>query len=85
MTGDEVLDLLRAAINTVLEVEPGTVTRSSRLVEDLQADSLAIVEVVEILEEQLAALTGRALRIDDEALDDLLTVGDAVDQVLAQL
>ena len=82
MTGDDVLGLLADAVAVVLEVDPATVTRDTRLVEDLGADSLAIVEIVELLEESLTARTGRAVRLEDEDLDDLRTAGDAVDKVL---
>ena len=85
MTGDEVLGLLRGAIATVLELDPTTVGPGTRFVEDLAADSLAIVEIVEVLEEELARRTGRPVRLEDEDLDALCTVSDAVAQVLALL
>ncbi|MCW2498699.1 MAG: acyl carrier protein [Frankiales bacterium] len=85
MTGEQVLDVIRAAVVTVLEVQPGTVGRATRFVEDLRADSLAIVEIVEIVEEELARRVGPGFRIDDEDLEDLVTVGDALDYALARL
>jgi len=85
VTPTDVLDVLRKAIATVLEIDPATVGVGTRFVEDLQADSLAIVEIVEIVEEELAARTAGPVRIEDEDLDDLITVGDAVDKVVAQL
>lgn len=82
MTPDDVLALLRSAVQTVLEIDPQTVTLQTRFVEDLKADSLALVEIVEILEEQV----GRpGFRIDDEDLDALETVGQAVAYALARL
>ena len=78
MTPDEVLDLLRGAIATVLELDPMSVTRETRFVQDLAADSLAIVQIVDVLEESAG------LSLDDGVLDDLMTVGDAVDHVLAR-
>ena len=84
MTADEVLDLLRGAVATVLEVDAGSLQRGTRFVDDLQADSLALVEIVEIVEEELAQ--GRpGFRIADEDLDRLLTLGDAVDYAVARL
>ena len=84
MTADDVLALVREAVVTVMEVEPGTVTRATRFVEDLRADSLALVEIVEIVEERLAATSSR-FRIDDADIDDLSTVGEAVDYAVARL
>ena len=79
------LVVLRDAVVTVLEVDPTALDRSTLLGDDLRADSLAVVEIVEIVEEQLAARLGRPVRLPDEHLDALRTLGDAVDQVLAAL
>ncbi len=85
MTSDEVLDVVRQAVATVLEVDPGGVQRSTRLREDLQADSLALVEIVEIIEETLAPRARPGFHIEDEDLDRLTTVGEAVDYALERL
>ena len=79
MTPEHVLAAVREAIVTVMEVEPGTVTRETRLVEDLRCDSLALVEIAEIVEELLP------VTIDDPDLDDIRTVGEAVDYAYARL
>ena len=81
ITTDQVLGIVRDAVVTVMEVEPGTVTRESRLVEDLRCDSLALVEIAEIVEERI----GGGFRIEDAALDDIATVGEAVDYAVARL
>lgn len=73
MTRAQLLEVLRAAVVRVLEVDPSSVSESTRLVEDLEADSLAIVEIVEVLEEELG------IAVDDAQLDDLQTLGDALD------
>jgi acyl carrier protein len=80
VTADEVL-----AVSTVLEIDPVRVQRETRFVEDLQADSLALVEIVEVFEQELVRRSGTAFRIDDEDLDGLETVGDAVDKAVAAL
>jgi len=85
MTSDEVLAVVRAAVATVLEVDPSTVTRQTRLREDLRADSLALVEIVEIVEEVLAPRARAGFHIEDEDLDGLSTVGEAVDYAVARL
>ncbi|MDX6265293.1 MAG: acyl carrier protein [Frankiales bacterium] len=84
MTADQLLDLLRSAVVTVLEVDPAGLKRSTRFVEDLKADSLALVEIVEIVEDDLTR-TRPGFRIADEDLDRLRTLGDAVDYALAKL
>jgi acyl carrier protein len=80
---EEVLEVIAAAVARVLEVPAASVAPTTRLVEDLHADSLAIVEIVELVEEELVVRAGRPVRLDDERLDGLHTVGDAVDEVLA--
>ena len=52
--------------------------------DDLGADSLALIELVEALEEELAERTV-GFRIEDEDLEDLKTVRDAVDYVYARV
>lgn len=76
----EVFALVRDALATVLERDPATITDATTFAE-LDADSLALVEVAEIVEEQLAARTGRRPHIPDADLEAFRTVGDAADYV----
>ena len=61
-----------------------TAMLSARLAEDLEADSLALIELVEALEEDLGERTV-GFSVDDDDLADLRTVGDAVDYVVLRL
>lgn len=81
---DLVAETVRAAVVTVLEVDPGRVGPQSSLT-DLGADSLALVEVAEIVEERLAAHSATRLHIPDDDLEAMRTVGDVVDYALARL
>ena len=83
LTPGEVLEVVRGAVVTVLEVPAATVTRETRFREDLEADSLALVEIVEIVEEALAPRARPGFHLEDDDLDALTTVGDAVDLVVA--
>ena len=85
LTADAVLDIVRAAIVIVLEVDRDAIHRETRFVEDLAADSLALVEIVEIVEERLTPLAREGFHIDDEDFDTISTVGQAVDYVVARL
>lgn len=85
MTPAEVLAVVQQAVATVLETEPAAVTRKTRFREDLKADSLALVEIVEIVEETLAPIARPGFHIDDEDLDGLTSVGEAVDYAVARL
>ena len=85
LSESEVLAVVQQAVATVLELEPTSVTRGTSFRADLRADSLALVEIVEIVEEQLGPQARAGLHIDDEDLDNLATVGDAVDYALQRL
>ena len=78
---DEIFEIVRDRLADILEIEPGTISEGQSFVDDLDADSLALIELVEALEEQLSDRI-EGFRIDDEDLEDLKTVRDAVDYVL---
>lgn len=84
-TSADVLAALRDAVQVVLELDAHAVRPDARLVDDLGADSLALVAIVEILEEQLGPLASGRLRIDDVDLDRMTTVGELVDYTAARV
>jgi acyl carrier protein len=61
-----------------LDVEEDNITMETNLIEDLEADSLDIADLVMELEEQLD------IEIDDEELENLKTVGDIVSYIEKQ-
>ncbi len=63
----------------VLSVEADKITREARFAEDLDADSLDLVELVMALEEEFD------VSIDEEELDGVETVGAAYDLVAKKL
>ena len=73
-----------ALLADILEIEPASIAESASFAEDLDADSLALIELVEGLEEELGERSV-GFRIDDEDLEELRTVRDAVDYVYAKL
>jgi acyl carrier protein len=80
----QVFELIRDRLADILEVDPGTISEGDSFADDLDADSLALIELVEALEEELGERTV-GFRIDDEDLEDLKTVRDAVDYVVGRL
>jgi acyl carrier protein len=81
----------RAAVATLVVTELAAILETSAEdilddvpFKDLGADSLALIELVEALEENLAAQVP-GFHIDDEDLETLTTVRDAVDYVAAKL
>lgn len=75
-----VFEIVRANLADILEIDPATISEGQSFVDDLDADSLALIELVEALEEDLSERSV-GFRIEDEDLVDLKTVRDAVDYV----
>lgn len=79
-----VLQLVRDRLADILEIEPGSINEGDSFADDLDADSLALIELVEAIEEELSE-RAVGFRIEDEDLEDLKTVRDAVDYVVSRL
>jgi acyl carrier protein len=79
-----VFEIVRANLADILEIDPAGITEGQSFTDDLDADSLALIELVEALEEELGERSV-GFRIEDEDLVDLKTVRDAVDYVYAKV
>lgn len=77
MTRDDVIGLIREHLAEELEIDPGIVREETRFKEDLDADSLDLVELVMELEDRYG------LRMPEEEAVKIKTVGQAADWVLA--
>lgn len=84
MTRQEVFELIRDRLADILEIDPSGINEGDSFSDDLEADSLALIELVEMLEEELSERSV-GFRIDDEDLEDLKSVRDAVDYVVGRL
>jgi acyl carrier protein len=81
---EEVLRMIRDRLAEILEIDESRITLDASFTEDLDADSLALIELVEALEEELGERPV-GFAFDDEDLADLHTVRDAVDYVVTRL
>lgn len=84
MERSEIFELVRNQLAEILEIDPSEIHENSAFVEDLNADSLALIELVEALEAELSS-KAPGFRINDEDLEDLLTVRDSVDYIFEKI
>ena len=75
----EAFTILKEAAVEVLAVDPSAVTEEARSKEDLDADSLDLVEFVMALEERFD------ISVPEEDLDGVDTVGQALTLVMGKL
>ena len=78
MTKDEIVAGLAEILEEVAGVNPDDVTEDKSFTEDLDVDSLSMVEVVVAAEEKFG------VKVPDDEVQNLKTVGDAADFVLKQ-
>ncbi|HEU5448096.1 MAG TPA: acyl carrier protein [Acidimicrobiia bacterium] len=81
---DEVFRIIRERLADILEIEESRITLEASFTEDLSADSLALIELVEAIEQELED-RAEGFRIEDEDLAELRTVRDAVDYVVERV
>jgi len=77
MNRQDVFSLIRAHLADELEADPDRISEATRFREDLEADSLDLYTLVQELEDSYG------VRISDEEAAKILTVGQAVDFVMA--
>lgn len=78
-----VFERVRKIIAEQLGVDEGEISKETSFVEDLNADSLDLVELIMSLEEEFSA-EGQDVEISDEDAEKIVTVGDAVNYITEQ-
>lgn len=76
----EVLQIVKAILGGIIERDADSILEGHSFVDDLEADSLALIELVEALEEEFGERQV-GFRIEEDDLVNLKTVRDAVDYV----
>ena len=79
MEVNEVFDKVKNLFEYELGIDSEKITMDAKLEEDLEIDSLGIVEVVMAFEDEFE------IEIDDEELTDVGTVGQAVNLLHSKL
>ena len=70
-----IFENVRNALAEQFEVDAETITMETSLIDDLGADSLALVELVMSVEEEFE------IEIQDEDMEKFKTVGDVLDYI----
>lgn len=74
----DVFSVVKAIIVEQLGVEESKVVPEANFREDLEADSLDLVELIMAFEEYFEERFGRTVEISDEEAQEITTVGQAV-------
>ncbi len=74
----DIAEKVKEIVSDKLDVDGADIKEDQDFIEDLKADSLAIVEVVLALEEQFE------IEIPDEDTEKIKTVRDAIEYIKAQ-
>lgn len=77
MSGDPIFESVKSILVEQLGVEGDSVAIGSSLIDDLNADSLDMVELVMAMEQEFG------ISIPDEEAERIKTVGDAVEFIKA--
>ena len=69
------LDKIKAIIAEVLNIDADSITEDTTFVDDLGADSLDIFQIIMGIEEEYD------IELDNESVEQIQTVGDAVEAI----
>ena len=76
---DDVLTYIREQAREVLDADPATITRTTSLAEEYDADSVDVIEIASAVEHHYGVV------LEDHEVYELTCVGDFVDLVEAKL
>lgn len=79
MTNEQILEKIKEILTDQLGLDEDDITMDANFIDDLNADSLDIVELVMALEQEFD------MQIPDEDAERITTVGDAVNYIRSNL
>lgn len=81
---NEVLATVCRHLVEILEISASDISESQTLADDLGADSIALIELVDSLEQEFSDIIPN-FQFEDDDLSGLLTVADAVNYIVLAL
>ena len=79
MSQEEIFEKVKSIILEQLGVTESSVTMEASFIDDLGADSLDVIQIIMGIEEEFD------IEIPNDAAEQIVTVGDAVEQIKAAL
>jgi acyl carrier protein len=76
-----VVDVVKNQLADILEIDASSIQESQSFADDLGADSISLIELVDCLEQEFSQ-TLPSFQFDDDDLVHLRTVADAVDYIV---
>lgn len=74
---NSVLEKVRHHLGDILEIDPASISETQNFADDLGADSIALIELVDSLEQEFTGF-----EFNDDDLAELKTFADAVDYIV---
>ncbi|MCL2362866.1 MAG: acyl carrier protein [Defluviitaleaceae bacterium] len=68
-------ETIRDVVAEQMEIDPGSITAETKFIDDLDADSLDLLQIIDTLQ------TVYGMEFANDATETIRTVGDAVDYV----
>ncbi|MSO14990.1 MAG: phosphopantetheine-binding protein [Acidimicrobium sp.] len=81
---NEILTTVCRHLAEILEISGSTISETQSLADDLGADSIALIELVDSLEQEFSDIIPN-FQFQDDDLSNLLTVADAVNYIVLAL
>jgi acyl carrier protein len=84
MNRSDIVSSVSSHLASILEIDASTISESQSFADDLGADSITLIELVDSLEQEFSSSVPD-FQFDDDDLPGLRTVADAVDYIARTL
>lgn len=81
MNRSDIVSIVCTQLASILEIDAASISENQSFAEDLDADSITLIELVDALEQEFSSSVPN-FQFDDDELPGLKTVSDAVDYIV---